>query len=84
MAPAGSTTLMDTSNKPKSPSELLAEQVTSRLLAAGYITSDQRDEVARKIGKGTAGTTDWRLWIEIAREKKARQSADGAADVSSD
>lgn len=66
------------------PNERLAAFVARSLQERGYITPDQVDEVRQKVALGTAGTADWRLWVEIAQERAQREREDGTPEVSAD
>ena len=76
---------MTTQDEPsKPPYERLAAEVAKSLRDRGFITADQVDDVTRKVASGTAGTADWRLWIEIAREKQQNERHDGSPTASAD
>jgi hypothetical protein len=60
-----------------SPDEELAALIVHRLAEAGLIDSGRIDEMTQQIASGTARADDWRLWIELALERRAAGDTDG-------
>ena len=57
----------------KTPSEMLAQEITERLLAEGLIGSSETGRVTRGLATGTLRIDDWRwLLVETANEESRR------------
>ncbi len=59
-----------------SPDEELALLITDRLIEAGLIEADRRDDLSAKIAAGTTSADDWRLWIELGPAVRAPGASD--------
>lgn len=57
--------------QPPSPDEELAALIARRLIEAGLIEADRRDEVIERIASGKARAEDWRLWVDVALAHRA-------------
>lgn len=60
-------------NDTSSPSEDLAKEVVDRLIKAGLIRADKRDNLIAKIASGDMNGDDWRLEIDLAQVKAAQK-----------
>ena len=56
------------STKP-SPSERLSAELVDRLIAAGLLRANRRDDLIATIAAGNMKGQDWKLEIELAQEK---------------
>lgn len=57
----------------KSPSEALSKEVVDRLIEAGLFRADKRDSLTAKIAAGNMRGEDWKLEIDLAKDKAAKQ-----------
>lgn len=67
------------SDEEKTPNEILATLVADSLVEAGFVSATKTAEVLEKISSGGATSEDWRLWIELAQEKKAKEADNDAS-----
>lgn len=56
-----------------SPSEALSCEVVDRLIAAGLLRADNRDALVAKIASGEMKGADWKLEIDLAQSKEAKE-----------
>lgn len=63
----------------KTPNDILAGQVTESLIKAGFVSAAKAAEVLAKVQSGGASSEDWRLWVELAQEEKAKEAANVAS-----
>lgn len=61
----------------KSPNEILAELVVGKLRASGFLAEEKCAEVLSKIKDGSAGKTDWELWVSHAISTAKKGDSDG-------
>jgi hypothetical protein len=52
-----------------SPTEVLSAEVVDRLLEAGLLRAEKRDDLIKKIASGSMRGDDWKLEIELAQAK---------------
>ncbi len=57
----------------KTPSQELAKKITGRLLGEGLISADAAKQLETKLADGKLRAEDWRLPIELANKKEAKQ-----------
>ena len=62
----------------KSPNDVLAEDVATKLVAAGLVSKAKLEEVLAKVKSGTASVEDWKLWIDVSQNKKPAGGKNGA------
>ncbi len=67
------------SDEEKTPNEILATLVADSLVEAGFVSATKTAEVLEKIPSGGATSEDWRLWIELVQEKKAKEADNDAS-----
>lgn len=61
---------MTKSNEPnKTPDEMLAALVITKLKDKGFIPDKKILEVTNKLVAGTATQDDWKLWIDLSTSK---------------
>lgn len=60
-----------------SPNDVLASMVATKLTEQACIAAEKVAEVLTKLKTGTATAQDWRLWIELAIERKTNGGGDG-------
>ena len=53
----------------KSPNDMLAEDIVTKLAEAGLVSKVKLDEVLAKVKAGTASVEDWRLWVDVSQKK---------------
>ena len=58
-------------NESERPSGQLAERLVDRLIEAGLLRSDKRDQTAAKIAGGVMKGDDWKIEIDLAGGKDA-------------
>lgn len=61
---------METNEKPKTPTEQLAERLRRRLLEEGLMKEEQVDKLLPLIKTGRAKAGDWGLAIELSLKPK--------------
>jgi len=59
------------SDAEKSPNDVLAEDVATKLVEAGLVSKAKLEEVLAKVKSGTASVEDWKLWIDVSQKKPA-------------
>lgn len=55
------------------PSQKLTALLVDRLIEKGLLRGEKRVQLAEKIASGKMGEDDWKLEIELAIEKAARE-----------
>jgi len=55
------------------PSQQLAALLVDRLIKEGLLRGEKRDQLAEKIASGKMREDDWRLEIDLAIEKAAKE-----------
>jgi hypothetical protein len=53
----------------KSPNDVLAEDVVTKLVEAGLVAKAKLEEILAKVKSGTARVEDWKLWIDVSQKK---------------
>jgi hypothetical protein len=61
----------------KRPNDALAEVVAAKLKEKGFITQENEKEVLSKLKSGTASREDWKLWVDLATDAKAKGGYNG-------
>ena len=61
----------------KNPNESLADLVVAKLREKGFVPDSKTEEIAAKLGAGTAMSEDWKLWVDLATSKKQGGNEDG-------
>lgn len=66
-----------TEDTSQSPGERLAERIVAALCADGLLDPAKEPSIRKKIARGTAKASDWRLWAEetVFPKDKHRESA---------
>jgi hypothetical protein len=57
------------SDTEKSPNDVLAEEVATKLVKEGLISKAKLQEVLTKVKTGTASVEDWKLWVDMGQKK---------------
>ena len=57
------------SDAEKTPNDMLAEDVATKLVEAGLISKAKLEEVLAKVKAGSASVEDWKLWIDVSQKK---------------
>ena len=57
---------------PLTPSEELSGRIAAALVDAGLITERHRGDVETRVANGSAGSEEWRRWIEGSFEEQNR------------
>ncbi len=57
-----------------SPSEKLSADIVDRMVKAGLIRADKRNELITKIAAGHMQSADWKLEIELGHAKSAAET----------
>lgn len=60
-----------TSDAEKSPNDVLAEDVVTKLGEAGLLSKAKLEEILAKVKSGTASVEDWKLWVDVSQKKPA-------------
>jgi hypothetical protein len=55
----------------KSPNDVLAEDVVTKLVESGLVSKNKLEEIVAKMKSGTASVEDWKLWIDVSQKKPA-------------
>lgn len=55
---------------PKSPNEVLAEQIFQKLFDAGLISDDGKTAFIKNLGQGKLSDGDWRVALELVIKSK--------------
>lgn len=66
---------MDKDNQ--TPTQQLADEITSALVDAGLIEAKRKNDLVKKITAGNIKSDDWSLLVERAIEVAGKESSDG-------
>lgn len=59
------------SDMERSPNDVLAEDVVTKLVDAGLVSKAKHEEILAKVKSGSASVEDWKLWVDVSQAKLA-------------